>query len=147
MNLTTDEKKEVRFSVLGKPQPKSRPRFTKSGRAYTPTKTKNYETLIGQCAWVTMWDCKLRPTKSPVHLEMIAYLPIPQSWSERKRVQALAGAIRPPKPDLDNIIKAVLDGCNKIVYEDDQQVYSIWARKVYETWDVKPSVMISFSWT
>ena len=78
---------------------------------------------------------------------MIAYLPIPKSWSERKRMEALAGALRPPKPDLDNLVKAVLDGCNKIVYEDDQQVYSIWAKKVYETWDVKPSTMISFSWT
>ena len=78
---------------------------------------------------------------------MIAYLPIPKSFPERKRMQALAGAIRPPKPDLDNILKTVLDGCNRIVYEDDKQVYSIWARKVYETWDVKPSIMICFSWT
>ena len=145
--LISDKKQEVRFSVSGTPQPKSRPRFTKSGHAYTATKTKDYEKLIGQCAWVKMAHSKIKTTKSPVHFEMIAYFPIPKSWSERKRMQALAGAIRPSKPDLDNLIKAVLDGCNKIVYEDDQQVYSVWAKKVYETWDVKPSIVISFSWT
>ena len=35
------------------------------------------------------------------------------------------------KPDLDNIIKAVLDGCNGVVFRDDKQVVSIHAAKEY----------------
>lgn len=141
------EKTEVRFVINGNPVPKSRPKFTKSGHTYTPQKTKDYERVVGQSAWVAMAKEKTSMTKSPVHLEMIAYMPIPKSWSQKKKHQAQAGAIRPSRPDIDNLVKAVLDGCNKIVYNDDAQVYSIWAKKVYETWDVKPSIVVSFSWT
>lgn len=141
------EKIEVQFVIDGNPVPKSRPKFTKSGHTYTPKKTKDYERLVGQSAWVSMAKNKIQMSKSPVHLEMIAYMPIPKSWSRRKKFQALAGALRPNRPDIDNLLKAVLDGCNKIIYNDDSQVYSIWAKKVYETWDIKPCVVVNFSWT
>ena len=31
------------FEVLGKPQGKARPRFTRTGHTYTPNNTTNYE--------------------------------------------------------------------------------------------------------
>ncbi|WP_426051979.1 RusA family crossover junction endodeoxyribonuclease [Brevundimonas sp. SL161] len=40
--------------------------------------------------------------------------------------------VRPTKyPDLDNIVKAVIDACKKIVMRDDVQVVDIRARKRY----------------
>lgn len=37
----------VKFTVLGEPKGKGRPRFsTQTGRAFTPKQTVNYETLV-----------------------------------------------------------------------------------------------------
>ena len=35
------------------------------------------------------------------------------------------------KPDVDNIIKVVLDGLNKTAYEDDKQVVKVSLEKIY----------------
>ena len=35
------------------------------------------------------------------------------------------------KPDLDNLVKSVLDGLNGIAYVDDNQIIDIEARKEY----------------
>lgn len=38
--------KTVVFAVIGEPQGKGRPRFTSTGRVYTPKQTTEYETKI-----------------------------------------------------------------------------------------------------
>ena len=44
----------------------------------------------------------------------------------------LTGQSRPSaKPDIDNVIKAVLDALNGIAYKDDARVVELEARKVY----------------
>lgn len=144
--LTDDKKFEVTFKVIGAPVGKARPRFTRTGHTYTPAKSKNYEKKIAQEAWVAMANKKLNPTECSVHLEMDAYLPVPVSWSKKKQNQARMGALRPSKPDIDNIIKAILDGCNKVIYNDDAQVHSIRARKLYETYENPPSIDVKVSW-
>lgn len=54
----------------------------------------------------------------------------PKSYSKRTYVCV--------KPDLDNLIKGVLDSCNSILYRDDALICSIVADKVYgETEGVK----------
>jgi Holliday junction resolvase RusA-like endonuclease len=44
----------------------------------------------------------------------------------------IEGTERPTKkPDIDNIVKAILDGMNGIVYVDDKQVVDLNLTKVY----------------
>ena len=44
----------------------------------------------------------------------------------------LSGEQRPmKKPDLDNVVKAVLDGCNAVAFRDDALVVELTARKLY----------------
>ena len=44
----------------------------------------------------------------------------------------LAGTVKPTKrPDLDNFLKAVVDGCNGILFRDDAQVTKIIVEKIY----------------
>ncbi len=68
----------------------------------------------------------------PVQVEMKAVFPIPKSWSEAKRMDAILGRIRPTcSPDIDNIFKSVADGLNGIAYRDDSLIVSVTASKVY----------------
>lgn len=73
------------------------------------------------------------PIKAPVRIELLIEVPIPTSWSARKRAQAIAGDVRPSsRPDLDNYVKS-LDALNGIVIVDDSQIVEIHARKKYGT--------------
>lgn len=49
------------------------------------------------------------------------------------------------KGDLDNVIKAVLDACNKILWEDDRQVKKIFAWAPGEPTNAEPSMDIEVS--
>lgn len=70
-------------------------------------------------------------------------VPIPASWSQRKRDQAIAGYICPTtKPDIDNVEKAVFDGLNGITWKDDVQVVEVSKRKRYSA---SPCVVVSIS--
>jgi Holliday junction resolvase RusA-like endonuclease len=138
---------KVEIEVSGQPQGKARPRFTKFGRAYTPAKTKLYEQRIQAAAWSVMKQYDLEPTDRPVHVEVIAFMDIPKSWSKTKKLEAEYNALRhTSKPDLDNIIKAGLDGIVGAVISDDKQVHSIKARKVYCHPDRGPVLYISVAW-
>lgn len=77
---------------------------------------------------------------------MTAVFPIPKSYSKKKVLHCQAGNIVPPRPDIDNIVKAALDGCNSIVYDDDKQVWHIAAFKKYTDIDEKPHLNIKVQW-
>jgi Holliday junction resolvase RusA-like endonuclease len=66
----------------------------------------------------------------PVELTMTAYMPIPASYSE-KRKRDLRLKPHTSRPDVDNVLKAVLDGVSGVAYADDKHVVAIHARKVY----------------
>lgn len=51
---------------------------------------------------------------------MIFVMPMPQSWSNKKKAQML-GQPHKQKPDTDNMIKAVLDS----VHKEDSQIYHV----------------------
>ena len=72
------------------------------------------------------------PLEGPLSASMVVQLPVPASWSRKKRADALAGIIRPTsKPDADNYAKAALDAFNQIVFVDDSQVVDLSVRKIY----------------
>ena len=114
--------------VQGTPCGKGRPRFTKTGHTYTPGKTADYENKIASEAKWRMLG--LEPIRLPVAIEINAFFEIPASWSKKRTAEAL-DMPHVSKPDMDNIVKLVLDALNGIVYRDDSQVYSITASKFY----------------
>ncbi len=59
-------------------------------------------------------------------VSLVFYLPMPKSWSEKKRV-AMCGSPHQKKPDIDNLIKAFLDA----LCDDDSYVYAIRAEKYW----------------
>ena len=120
----------IRFTIPGKPQGKGRPRFTKMGHAYTPEKTVAYEKAVGFAARVGMGDMPIFTGPLEVHLD-VRLQPV-TSASKKAREAMLKGETLPAKkPDLDNLIKGVLDGMNGIVYVDDCQVCRLVVEKRY----------------
>ena len=118
------------FSVPGVPCAKARPRVnTNTGRAYTPAKTKQFEELVKFSYWR---QCGRRCTADPLVLGILFKMPIPQKTPEKTRKLMLKGKILPAKrPDIDNLIKAIMDGLNGSAYQDDNQIIELTARKVY----------------
>ena len=62
------------------------------------------------------------PSLEPIHIEMKFYMPKPRTV---KRDEPTV------PPDLDKLIRGVLDGLTAIAYRDDAQVTSIVAQKAY----------------
>lgn len=115
------------FTVTGKIRGKGRPRFG-GGHAYTDKRTKSYEALIAD---------EYRASGGKLHTEPVivrvaALFAIPKRASKKERELMLNDSIRPTKrPDIDNILKAVLDGLNGVAYNDDAQVVKVSGEKYY----------------
>lgn len=121
---------QTMFKVYGEPVAKGRPRFTRQGRAYTPKKTHDYESEVAMMAKAAMGNSD--PLETPIAVFVHVTFPIPQSYSKKRTEACLNGSERHTKrPDLDNCVKAITDGMNGIVYQDDSQITSIHATKVY----------------
>tara|TARA_R110000764_G_scaffold7045_1_gene25696 strand:- start:9091 stop:9522 length:432 start_codon:yes stop_codon:yes gene_type:complete len=139
----------IEIEVEGQPQGKARPRMSRNGHVYTPTKTREYEGRIKAAAWAAMQRYDLEATDRPAHLEIVAFMDIPKSWNKTKKQEAEFDAFRHiSKPDLDNILKAAMDGISGShgIVLDDKQIHSIKARKVFCHPDRGPVLYISVSW-
>lgn len=96
---------DIHITILDvKPQPKGRPRFA-NGRAYTPKTTRDYEKLL---AW---------------HFRLAVHTPLDAPLTAHIRFTTKS------KADTDNLIKAVLDAGNGVLYHDDSQVVRVIGEK------------------
>ena len=103
------------YIVPIRPRPKARPRFR--GHAYTPKETLEYERAIR--SFVALQDPVLMT--GAVTLNVIFQYQRPKKAPEHKT----------GRPDLDNLIKGVMDALNGILWLDDAQVVRIHAGKEY----------------
>lgn len=123
----------IMFTVYGEPVAKGRPRFSTRGKfpvAYTPEKTKTYESEVGMMAKVAMGASKA--LEGPLEAFIYVTFPVPLSYTKKRTEACLKGFEQhTKKPDLDNVVKSVIDGMDKIVFDNDSQITSIHATKVY----------------
>jgi Holliday junction resolvase RusA-like endonuclease len=128
-NIRTKDKQA--FIVMGEPKGKGRPRFCKSGHAYTPKATRDYESEI-RAAYLTQYKGRGFGKGVPLSLLIYAVYGVPKSDRKATRKKKLAGAILPTKkPDVDNIIKIVADALNGLAYHDDSQLVEVHCVKAY----------------
>ncbi len=129
----------ISFVIPGEPVPKGRARSTiitpkaLNKRAfishYTPKKTAMFENKVG--VFFRQSHCG-SPAKGPISLKIKSYFKIPKSWPKKKKLAAAYEQMPViKKPDIDNVMKSILDGLNTIAFEDDSQVYLIQAEKWY----------------
>jgi Holliday junction resolvase RusA-like endonuclease len=142
--------------VPGEPVGKGRPRSnvitradgtpatTRNGRfaigIHTPAKTRKYEQAVGLLGKIAMKGRPPLPPDVGVELHVMQFFLLPASWSATRQRQALVGEIRPLKtPDFDNVLKAICDGLNGIVWSDDDQAADgAWTRR----YALRPGVRI-----
>lgn len=119
------------FEVPGEVRGKGRPRFTKTGHTYTDSETKAYEQKIiayyrkalGGFRW---------PDGAFISVKVTAHYPIPKSATKAAVAAMQSGKMLPTrKPDIDNVLKIVLDALNGVAYKDDARVVCVEAEKVY----------------
>lgn len=113
--------------VPGRPRGKARPRFH-NGHAYTPKNTRDFENEIRTC----YIEQDGREYAGSILVDVEAIFKIPESWTKKKKWETIDQGKRPEvRPDIDNIVKIVMDALNGTAYKDDSQVVEVRARKVY----------------
>ena len=104
--------------VLTRVPIKRRARFNvRTGRPYADPKTEADEKAVAGAY-------RGEKLEGAVRLEVHVYRALPKA--RPKGVRSEPDIIR---PDLDNIVKAVMDGLNGVAYDDDRQVVEIHAYK------------------
>ena len=116
-------------TAVGKQRPKVYTAKDGSKRAVTPQKTRVYEALVKHEAQHAIEHMIQKP-----------------DFSAPCEVSIDAWVVRPGKPDLDNVIKSILDGMNGIIYRDDVQVVSLRAKKHWCEGDELPRVDVKVEW-
>jgi Holliday junction resolvase RusA-like endonuclease len=109
------------------PVPKGRPRATKTGRIYTPSKTADYERAISKM--MSHHPAYLGPLALDVTFVLKRPVNTPKSKPHRFFKAGSRG-------DLDNYVKSLLDGLQRSgVVPNDAAVVQIVASKVYAAID------------
>lgn len=106
-----NEQSVIGFNVCIQPLPKQRPRVV-NGRAYTPSRTRDYENYIRKTASSVMLN------KEPITEDVAVYL-----YFRRKGKR---------RADLDNLIKAIIDPLQEIVFINDSQIICLNSFVKYE---------------
>lgn len=113
------------------PVPKQRPNFSRSKKAYTPKKTREYEKKIAD--YFKTYPNRIKFEKDiPLAINLVFGMPIPKSASKSRKEAMFEGIIKHTKrPDVDNMAKAVLDALNGLAWEDDSQIVRLSVTKEY----------------
>ena len=122
----------ITFSVPGDPVPQPRPRITvrgSHGHAYTPSDhpIHAYRAAIAAAA---------RAAGAGVHgdpVRMVIDFVFARPKSHMRKTGIAKNAPQLPRPDIDNLEKAVLDALNGVAWEDDTQVACVTKEKSYGT--------------
>ena len=69
-----------------------------------------------------------RPLETPIELVLAFRMPMPASWSKRRRSE-MDGQPHTQKPDIDNLAKAIMDALNGVAWVDDGQVFTVGSIK------------------
>lgn len=130
---------DLAFSVSIVPRGKGRPRTAVRGRhatIYTDGATRAYEAEIKAAAEKAMRGAE--PMQGPIAASFRFRLPIPASYSKKRRAAILSGAEWFFGAfDADNLAKAMMDAFNAVVFSDDKQITRLLVIKTpAERWGI-----------
>lgn len=115
----------IYFKIYIHPQPKERPRLAK-GRVYTPKKTWGFEQLLK----MKFRQQVSEPISGPLCVEYTCHYVKPKRFKTGQDQR-----YKTSRPDIDNLIKSVLDAGNEALWIDDAQVVEMKCKKIFSDED------------
>lgn len=103
--MTAGEIELIRIEILGDAIPAARPRFS-GRRVYQPKRNTEYRQMIQASALEAMKGA------APMTGELFANVKLYRKYKRAARIYG----------DVDNHLKALFDGLNRIVFADDSQI-------------------------
>lgn len=139
---------EFEFDLNYIPAPKGRPRMTKRGIAFTPSKTRRAEQDL---AVLVSNELKGKePIDVAIRVEMDVFMPRPKSHYGTGRN---AGKIKDSspqfpitKPDIDNIEKLFLDAAEGLLWTNDSRIVHKNTRLCYADGRAPGYVVVVWKW-
>lgn len=120
--ITINPNKAFEIYVPGEPIAKARPRITRIGTTYTPPKTVQHERKIKE-EWFNSYGRDFIPSDKAIAITVRFFLKKPE------RLPKEFPETPQKRPDIDNLVKTVLDALNGVAYQDDKQIVKINAFK------------------
>ena len=124
------------FTIPGDPQGWTRTR-TNNGQFFTAPETRAYQNSV-------RWMAKangVQLIEGPVSVAIVAHYRVPATASRKRKASMLSGEEFPTKkPDIDNVVKNILDALNAMAWVDDAQVVSLNVQKL---WSEEPRVEVT----
>jgi len=115
---------EYQYVLFGDPIPLARARYT--GRRVWDSQK---EIKLVSALNLKQQHGKRRLLFGPLHFDVTFYMKMPEDPRKRKKYDGNYHFFR---PDIDNMLKMLLDVANSVLYRDDCIVCSINARKIYD---------------
>ncbi len=112
-----------KYYIKGIPKALARPRFS-YGHVYNKQRDE-----LDAFGWA-LRACGAQLMEDAICMELMFEMPIAKNYPMKKRAD-LVGKPHAQRPDLDNLIKFVLDASLGILYRDDSIVSAIMACKIY----------------
>jgi len=106
--------------------PMGKPRMTRSDRWTNKEKGVGRSSVLRYFNWQDELRLRLPNYDVPAELTIVFALPMPRSYSKKKRAELL-GQPHQEKPDIDNLVKAFLD----TLCTEDKHVWHVDASKVW----------------
>jgi len=117
--------------VHGEPVQAGRPRFnSKTRKAHDPEKSREYKAMVKESA-ALQYHGPLIADKA-IAVDINIYRSIQKSASHKEHSLRAAGEHRPiVKPDTSNYVKLIEDALTGVIWEDDNLIVSLVAKKYY----------------
>ena len=130
---------QIEINIEGKPKAQQRHRHTKKGFVYDPSKKDKEDILM-----LMRSEAPKEPFNGAISLYIRFSMPyVKKHYRTGKFSKELKP--NPPiaykiKPDIDNMLKFLMDAGNKVFWNDDSQIYRVQMEKIYA---VKPGTKIT----
>lgn len=125
-------------------QPRQRHRIVASqGRTYSQnyTPSKHPATQFKSDVRLAAASKTTRPLEGGLLLDVLFVMPRPKGMIWKKRL--MPREAHQKKPDIDNLLKCVMDALKDLCWRDDSQVSAVTACKVIASGDEMPHVVVS----
>ena len=116
----------IKILIEGEPIPAARPRFS-HGHAYQPKHNREYRERVTNAARSAMGS------KAPLTGAIAAVVKLYRKYKPTSRLSG----------DVDNHLKALFDGCNKVVFVDDAQITKCVVEKFCDKTNPRAEIEIS----